>query len=196
MQGVAEKLYTVEEYFAFCEKNEGRFEYVNGEIIEMSGESVAANQIAGNIHFYLRGLLEDQPFIFVQNAVKLQVKNGKAFRIPDFFIFHETGNQKKYATEPIFIVEVLSESSINTDRVTKLAEYTQLPTLEYYLIIEQEECLVEVFNREGKRWYVEFYSDINERIDLPALNIQLPLSVIYKKVQLPTPTDESNSATT
>lgn len=40
MQAVAEKLYTTEEYFAFCEKNEGRF-----EIIEMSGESVAANQV-------------------------------------------------------------------------------------------------------------------------------------------------------
>jgi Uma2 family endonuclease len=151
----------------------------------MSGESVAANQIAGNIHFYLRGLLEDQTFIFVQNAVKLQVKGGKAFRIPDFFIFHESGNQKKYATEPIFIVEVLSESSINTDRVTKLAEYTQIPTLQYYLIIEQEECLVEVFNREGKRWYVDFYSDLEETIDLPALDVKLPLSVIYKKINFP-----------
>ncbi|MBB3836205.1 hypothetical protein FHS57_000187 [Runella defluvii] len=113
---------------------------------------------------------------------------------PVFFFKRQKGvksNSCSFGTE-----EVLSESSINTDRVTKLAEYTQLPTLEYYLIIEQEECLVEVFNREGKRWYVEFYSDINERIDLPALNIQLPLSVIYKKVQLPTSTDESNSATT
>lgn len=182
MEAVAAKLYTVEEYFAFCEKNEGRFEYINGEIIEMSGESVAANQIAGNIHFYLRGLLEEQPFIFVQNAVKLQVRGGKAFRIPDFFIFHEIGNQKKYATEPIFIVEVLSESSYNTDRVTKLAEYTQISTLEYYLIIEQEECLVEVFNREGKRWYVDFYNDLNETIELPALNVKLPMSVIYKKI--------------
>ncbi|MCP1383961.1 Uma2 family endonuclease [Runella salmonicolor] len=185
METIAEKTYSVEEYFAFCEQNAGRFEYVNGAIIEMSGESVTANQIAGNIHFYLRGLLEDQPFIFVQNAVKLQVKEGKAFRIPDFFIFHESGNQKKYATEPVFIVEVLSESSINTDRVTKLAEYTQIPTLQYYLIIEQEECLVEVFNREGKRWYVDFYSDLKETIDLPALNVKLPLSVVYKKINLP-----------
>lgn len=182
MEAVAAKLYTVEEYFAFCEKNEGRFEYINGEIIEMSGESVAANQIAGNIHRYMGNLLEEQPFIFVQNAVKLQVRGGKAFRIPDFFIFHETGNQKKYATEPIFIVEVLSESSYNTDRVTKLAEYTQISTLEYYLIIEQEECLVEVFNREGKRWYVDFYNDLNETIELPALNVKLPMSVIYKKI--------------
>lgn len=182
MEAVAEKRYTEEEYFAFCKKNEGRFEYINGEIIEMSGESVAANQIAGNIHRYMGNLLEEQPFIFVQNAVKLQVRGGKAFRIPDFFIFHETGNQKKYATEPIFIVEVLSESSYNTDRVTKLAEYTQISTLEYYLIIEQEECLVEVFNREGKRWYVDFYNDLNETIELPALNVKLPMSVIYKKI--------------
>ncbi len=191
MEAVAEKLYTVEEYFAFCEKNEGRFEYVNGKIIEMPEESVAANQIAGNIHRYMGNLLEDQPFIFVQNAVKLQVRGGKAFRIPDFFIFYETGNQKKYATEPIFIVEVLSESSINTDRVTKLAEYTQIPTLQYYLIIEQEECLVEVFNREGKRWYVDFYSDLNETIELPALNVKLPMSVIYKKINLPAASSSS-----
>ena len=45
MQAVAEQLCTTEEYFAFCEKNEGRFEYVNGVIIEMLGESVAANQV-------------------------------------------------------------------------------------------------------------------------------------------------------
>ena len=84
MKAAAEKLYTLEEYFTFCELHEGRFEYVNGAILELSGESVAANQIAGNIHFYLRGLLEDQPYLFVQNAVKLQVQEGKVFRIPDF----------------------------------------------------------------------------------------------------------------
>ncbi|MFN8347220.1 MAG: Uma2 family endonuclease [Spirosomataceae bacterium] len=185
METAAEKLYTVEEYFAFCAQNAGRFEYINGEIIERSGESVAANQIAGNIHRYLGNLLEEQPFIFVQNAVKLMVKGGKGFRIPDFLIFHESGNQKKYAAEPILIVEVLSESTLTVDRVTKLAEYTQLPTLQYYLIIEQEECLAEVYNREGKRWYVDFYSDLNETIELPALNVKLPLSVIYKKINLP-----------
>ncbi len=44
MEAVAEKLHSLEEYFEFCETHEGRFEYVNGEITEMSGESVTANQ--------------------------------------------------------------------------------------------------------------------------------------------------------
>jgi len=175
---------TEAEYLTFCEQNEGRFEFVNGELIEMSRESVAANQIAGNIHRYMGNLLEDQPFFFMQNAVKLRVKEGKIFRIPDFFIFHEGGNQKKFATEPVFVVEVLSDSSIQTDRVTKLAEYTQIGSLQYYVIVAQDECLVEVFVREGKRWYVELYSNLNETIDFTLLQVQLPLAVVYKKVTL------------
>ncbi|MEI7587527.1 Uma2 family endonuclease [Runella sp.] len=165
MKSVSERLYTVEEYFAFCEQNTGRFEYVNGKIIEIGKKRSLQStnfQIISNIKEHFGHLIN-----------------------PDFFFFHESVNQKKQATEPIFIVEVLSESSINTDRVTKLAEYTQIPTLQYYLIIEQEECLVEVFNREGKRWYVDFYSDLKETIDLPALDVKLPLSVIYKKINLP-----------
>lgn len=138
MESIAERLYTIEEYFAFFEQNAGRFDYVNGEILEIGRKNnkisqKSSCQICKNIEDYFGHLIN-----------------------PDFFIFHESGNQKKQATEPIFIVEVLSESSINTDRVTKLAECTQIPTLQYYLIIEQEECLVEVFNREGKRWYVDF----------------------------------------
>ena len=38
-EAVAEKLYTLEEYLAFCETHEGRFEFVDGEIIEMSEKS-------------------------------------------------------------------------------------------------------------------------------------------------------------
>jgi Uma2 family endonuclease len=182
MEAVAEKLYTLEEYFAFCESHEGRFEFVNGEIIEMSGESVTSNQIAGNIHFYMRGLLEDAPYIFAQNAVKLQVQEGRTFRIPDLMVFKESGNLVKYATEPVLIVEVISESSTHTDRVDKLNEYRLIPSLQYYLIAEQESCQVAAYIREGERWYVEFYDKIEDIIKLPYFGIELPLSAVYKKI--------------
>ena len=182
MEAVAEKLYTLEEYLAFCETHEGRFEFVNGEIIEMSGESVTANQIAGNIHRYLGNLLEDKPYIFAQNAVKLQVSEGKVFRIPDFLIFKESGNKVKYATEPVLIVEVISESTAKTDRTTKLNEYRLIPSLQYYLIVEQESCFIEMYIREGERWYVEFYDKLDETIALPYFEVEIPVSRVYKKV--------------
>jgi Uma2 family endonuclease len=185
MEAVAEKLHSLEEYFDFCETHEGRFEFVNGEIIEMSGESVTANQIAGNIHFYIRGLLQDQPFIFIQNSVKLQVREGAVFRIPDFFLFKESGNQIKYATEPLLIVEVISEGTEKIDRIIKLNEYRSLQSLQYYLIVEQDNYFVEMYIREGDRWYVEFYEKMDDVITITHFNIELPLSAVYKKISFP-----------
>jgi Uma2 family endonuclease len=182
MEAVAEKLYTLEEYFAFCETQEGRFEFVNGEIVEMSGESVTANQIAGNIHRYVGKFLEDKPYIMVQNSVKLQVQEGRIFRIPDFLIFKESGNLIKYATEPLLIVEVLSESTARTDRSAKLNEYRLIPSLQYYLIVDQESCFVEIYIREGKRWYVELYDKMEDTISLPYFGVEIPLKTIYKKI--------------
>ena len=182
MEAVAEKLHSLEEYFEFCETHEGRFEFVNGEITEMSGESVTANRIAGNIHRYLGNLLEDAPYAFMQNSVKLQVREGKIFRIPDFFIFKEEGNKEQYATEPLLIVEVISKSTEKIDRTVKLNEYRSLASLEYYIIIEQNNCFVEIYIREGERWYVEFYEKMDEVIKLTHFNIDLPLNAIYKKV--------------
>ncbi|WP_254562765.1 Uma2 family endonuclease [Dyadobacter diqingensis] len=185
MEAVAEKLHSLEKYFDFCETHEGRFEFVNGEIIEMSGESVTANQIAGNIHFYIRGLLQDQPFIFIQNSVKIQVREGAVFRIPDFFLFKESGNQIKYATEPLLIVEVISEGTEKIDRIIKLNEYRSLQSLQYYLIVEQDNYFVEIYIREGDRWYVEFYEKMDDVITLTHFNIELPLSAVYKKISFP-----------
>lgn len=135
MEAVAERLYSLEEYFAFCETHEGRFEFVNGEIIEMSGETTTSNRIAGNIHRYLAKTLEDGPYELYQNAVKLRVAE-KIFRIPDFLICEEKGDAIKYTVLPLLIVEVLSESTANVDRGEKLREYSLIPSLQYYLIVE------------------------------------------------------------
>ena len=50
METVAEKKFSVEEYFALEEKSEIRHEFYYGEIIEMPGETTIANLIAGNIY--------------------------------------------------------------------------------------------------------------------------------------------------
>jgi Uma2 family endonuclease len=179
---LAQKHHTLEEYFAFCEKQEGRFEFVNGVITEMESETVTAGQITSNVFMSVRGKLDDEPLIFVQNAVRLEVQRGKIFRIPNFMILKETGNLVKYATEPLLIVEVLSESTAKIDRSTKLNEYRLIPSLQYYLIVDQESCLVETYIRESDRWYVEFHDKMAETISLPFFGIDLPLKAIYKKI--------------
>jgi len=182
MEAVAERLYSLEEYFAFCETHEGRFEFVNGEIIEMSGETTTSNRIAGNIHRYLDKVLEDGKYELYQNAVKLRIEEGKVFRIPDFLICEEQGDAIQYTTLPLLIVEVLSESTAKVDKFDKLREYSRIGSLQYYLIVAQARCSIEVYIREGERWYIEGYDKLEDVIKLSFFDTELPVSAIYKKV--------------
>ncbi|SDF17429.1 Endonuclease, Uma2 family (restriction endonuclease fold) [Dyadobacter soli] len=183
MEAVAERLYSLEEYFAFCETHEGKFEFVNGEIIEMAGETTTSNRIAGNIHRYLGHLLDEGPYEFYQNDVKLKLEEGKVVRLPDFMICEEKGDAIRYTTLPLLIVEVLSESTAKTDRIDKLREYSSEASLLYYLMIEQTKCGVEMYIRDGERWYTEFYEKLEDVIKLPYFNAELPVSAVYRKVK-------------
>lgn len=82
MEAVAERLYSLEAYFAFCGSHEGWVEFVNGEIIEMSGETTTSNRIAGNIHFYLRGILQNGRYEIYQNPVELRAEDGRLSAFP------------------------------------------------------------------------------------------------------------------
>lgn len=117
--------------------------------------------------------------------MKLRVEEDKIFRIPDFLICEEKGNAIRYATDPLLIVEVLSESIAHVDRVVKRREYAQIPSLQYSLIVSQAECSIEVYTRDGERWYVSFFDKMEEVINLPYFKIGLPVSTIYKKGNFP-----------
>ncbi|CAG4988860.1 hypothetical protein DYBT9275_00174 [Dyadobacter sp. CECT 9275] len=77
---------------------------------------------------------------------------------------------------------MISKITEKTDRITKLNEYRLLPSLQYYLVAEQESCFVGVYTREGDRWYVEFYEKPEDKIPLPFFGLELPLASIYRKI--------------
>jgi Uma2 family endonuclease len=183
MVAVTEQLYTVEEYFDFCEAHEGLYEYVNGEIIEMPGETPIANLIAGNIHYFFRTILKGRPFLMFQNAVKLMLGKGKIYRIPDMMVIHKEGVEAKAVRKPALIVEVLSESTKDTDRRVKLVEYCQIESLQYYLIVSQDMSLIEMYRRVGKKWEFEFYTNLSDKIELPYFEAILPLDDVYENVE-------------
>lgn len=183
MVSVEEQLYTVEEYFDFCEAHEGLYEYVNGEIIGMAGETPIANEIAGNIHYFFRTILKGEPFKTYQNAVKLMLGKGKIYRIPDMMVIHKEGVEAKFVKQPALIVEVLSESSMDTDRRKKLAEYCAIESLQYYLIVSQDMSLIEMYRRVDKKWEFEFYTNVSDNINLSFFETILPLSDIYENVE-------------
>ena len=124
-----EKLYTVDEYFELEKHSNIRHEFYYGKLIAMPGESKNANEIAGNCYVTFRQSLRKHGFrVFIQD-VRTVVKGNKIYRYPDVVVADEEGDSDTHnIKKPRILVEVISETSKYRDRVTKLQEYSKLPS--------------------------------------------------------------------
>ncbi len=178
-----EKIFTVEEYFELEKHSDIRHEFINGKLIAMPGESVTANRIADNCGFQLRLSLNKRGYDTIRHDVRTVLENRKRYRYPDVAVAKRTEITDSHAIRrPEILVEVTSENSVTTDRKDKLKEYTALPSLQYYLIVSQEEVFVEVYSRGEKGWIYKIYEDINADIPLPHLDCTLSVADIYENV--------------
>ncbi len=183
MSATAEKKYTVEEYFELEKHSEIRHEFINGEIIPMSGESIAANVVAGNCGFYLELALRSKGYLIIRHEVRTIVELNKKYRYPDVVLVKKDTITETHAiSSPVLLIEVSSKESANRDNETKLNEYVKLPSLQYYLIISQYEPLVQLYSRDDQGWRFEVFSQMESEVPLPKLNCVLKLTNIYENV--------------
>lgn len=182
---VLEKRYTVEEYLGLEKTSETKHEYYYGKLIPIAGEKKKANRIARNILRKIELPLIDQGFDVYFHDVKAAVKPGYIYRYPDLLVAPLSDDQDEYLVfEPLMAVEVASEDSLTRDRGKKLDEYTHLPSIQYYLIVNQEEMLVEFYAREGEKWAFVSFGREDDVINLPVFSVQITLKEIYAGVNV------------
>ncbi|MFN0034408.1 MAG: Uma2 family endonuclease [Saprospiraceae bacterium] len=188
----AEHLITAEEYFELEKRSEERHEFINGKLFQMAGESLDANQIGTNCHFFLEDLLGEQDYRIYRLAIKLRVIEGKLYRYPDVMVVPSASITRSHEVKNAeLIIEVSSDESANRDRKTKLKEYTEnFLTLQHYLIIDQNEPLVEMYSRRDGAWVYECFEGLQSEVPLRHFDASLPLKTIYKKVVFGEPTSD------
>lgn len=82
-------------------------------------------------------------------------------------------------TDAVAIFEVLSDDTATTDRVEKLIDYTAVPSLRTYVLLEQTAVAATLFQREpGAAWTATAHTAGN--LILPGIDTLLPLADIYR----------------
>ena len=88
-------------------------------------------------------------------------------------------DDKDAVTNPIVLVEVLSESTEGYDRGAKAAHYRRIPSLREYVLVSQAEPRIEVHRRaESGRWEL-LEARPGETIELVSLGARLDVAAIY-----------------
>ncbi len=179
---ISEIILTEAVYIQHELQSKDKHEYINGKLITKHGESDLNNEIAMNVAFIPRQLLKQKGYSIYIEGVKVKIPDEPKYYYPDVFATREVrGNEKQYIKyEPEIIVEVLSETTRKYDMVDKFINYQKIPSLLYYLLTEPEQTLVQLFYKTNNDWEVLSFTNLNDIIDMPLLNIKVLVKDIYQ----------------
>lgn len=173
---------SLEEFLQFEEASLEKHEFVGGFVYPLhaqAGVSQRHSSISGNIFGHLFAAARRQKCRLHQGEMRLQV--GNAMFYPDVMLACGDTFQNLYETQPCFLAEVLSPSTAQNDRVGKYAMYTSIPTLQTYLIAEQNERRLYLYQREGDDWRLQELVKEGE-IHIPCLGLSISLNELYEGV--------------
>jgi Uma2 family endonuclease len=139
---------TFEAYLSYSEDLEGRYQLIDGELVELPPESEPNNWIARSLLLTLASLGIIPPRLIVIHSLEIQVpilsREDPANRFPDLVILREEhlALMKRRLTitldmpPPLLVAEVVSPGQSNRDRdyINKRSQYAAIGVPEYWLI--------------------------------------------------------------
>ncbi|OAB58843.1 hypothetical protein AY600_09170 [Phormidium willei BDU 130791] len=178
---------TPQEYLDWEAQQDYRYEYIDGEIIAMTGGTIPHNDLALNFYSALRPFLRERGCRANVSDVKVEDSKNERYFYPDLVVTCDAEDlqAQRSVKHPTVIVEVLSPSTAAGDRSTKLKCYRQIPSVQEYVLVDSQSMTVELYRRgdEGRMWGYAQY-EAGEGFRLESLDFELELSVLYDNVQL------------
>jgi Uma2 family endonuclease len=189
--------FTVDEYLAIERESTERHQYLDGQIYDMAGESAAHADIAMNLSIVLGTQLKGTPCRARSKDTK--VRSGPTpegvrtttglYSYPDLVVicgepeYHD--EHEDVVLNPTVIVEVLSPSTGAFDHGDKKNRYqTWNPTLTDYLLVAQDQPLVEHYHRQADRgWSFQTYTGLDASVTLASIQCTLRLADVYDRIR-------------
>ncbi|MEM9833583.1 MAG: Uma2 family endonuclease [Bacteroidota bacterium] len=124
---------SLEEYNQLEEENYQRYEYHDGEVYAMAGGDPVHNTIGVNITTILSPLLRNKSCNVFNSDQKVYIQSVNRSFYPDASVtcgsVERSDQDTKAITNPILLMEVLSDSTEAFDRGEKFEYFSKLPSL-------------------------------------------------------------------
>ena len=157
MSAVAKSSMTVDEYLAWSEGQDGRWELIDGEPVKMEAERVEHLEIKLAAATALIDAIRraKAPCQTLPDGATVRISKSTAYE-PDVLV--RRGPRLPCGTleipDPVVVVEVLSPSSAGRDYGEKVDGYFSVPTVQHYLILVPDQRKV-VHCRRGQGDVIE-----------------------------------------
>jgi len=196
--------YTVEEYLALERASDERYEFFDGQVYLMAGESPDHGTICTNISGQLYNQLRGKSCQVFSKDMK--VRSGPQpksryeikglYSYPDLIVicgepqFHD--EYRDVLLNPAVIIEVLSPSTEAFDRGEKWSRYQSwLPSLTHYVLVSQAKPQLEHFLRQpNDEWLYSSVKELAGSLQLASIDCTLRLAEVYDRIVFPVESPE------
>jgi Uma2 family endonuclease len=187
MMILATQKFTLEDYLAYDDGTENRYELVNGELIKMPTESDQNNLIS---LFLLSEFLKIVSFKLIRHKDTELVVSNNRVRLPDLMILSEEllnqlgGKRATIMAEmpsPVWVIEVVSPGKANEDRDYryKRSEYAARGIGEYWIVDPKQQQVTLLILVDG--FYEETIFKNSQLINSPSFpNLRLTSEQIFQ----------------
>jgi len=171
-----------------------RYEYLNGEVVAMTGETIPHNQVAVNLAPLLKAHLRGRGRKVLTSDAKVGISEQGSFHYADVSVTCDERDRsaRQYIRYPCLVAEVLSPSTEAVDRGDKFRQYRRIETLREYLLIDPNRLSLECYRLNERGNWELFYSFVNGfeadaedyEVELTSFGLRFPLSLLYEEVEL------------
>lgn len=172
---------TEQEYLEAESVSEIKHEYFDGEIFAMSGAKANHQRITMNVGGEFRNHLKGSPCEAFSSDMKVRADNGNKYFYPDVVVCCNQEGDSDFTQSPRLIVEVLSDSTRKFDKDLKRKIYQTIPSLEEYVLIEQDHVEIEI-SRKSQNWQSSYYF-LGDEVRFESMDLTLPILEIYARVE-------------
>ena len=169
---------SLEEFLTWERAQELRYVFDGVQPIPMgmNGGSLAHERLIARIILTVGSRLQPPCEVF---ASGLKVVTEGRVRYPDATVACETGDASSDLVEPKIVFEVLSPSSALIDRRVKADEYRNVPSIQAYVILNQDRPEITSMRRVDAWREVQLVGR-DAILRLPELGFDVPLSELYR----------------
>lgn len=177
---------TIEEYIEMDRESLEKLEFSDGEVFAMAGGSPIHSLLGSNASGSIRDAIKKsgKPCKTFNSDIKVAVSN-KRFTYPDAAVIcgkiENSELVSQAITNPTVIVEVLSPSTALYDREEKFQAYQKIKSFREYVLISQENILVEVFYKAvgWDFWKYRSYASLEGSVLLESIEVSISMEDIY-----------------
>lgn len=174
----------VEEFDRWHAAQPERWELVAGIPVKVSIRSLPHTLIKGNVYLALRNKLEGTGCQAYVSGVEVKERSCRLSAMPDVAVECRPPDfLSPVIAHPVLVAEVMALTRESDQADAKWRGYRLIPSLEHYLVVDEENASVLAYTRTSPSAFAE-HTVREGLVKLTALGVSLSLDEIYDGVAL------------